>query len=222
MLLACYGVAGAKLPDFRLAPWPHQVATPGFELQDTDGHPRTLTSFAGSAVVIYFGFLSCPDLCPATLLKLSRVVKELGPTHRPVTVLFVTLDPEHDSPQALKMYVRAFDPRFVALTGSSESVNRAAAAFFVQHAHVTRDNRETIDHSTGLFLLDARGRLQAVGSTESKIEDLVHDLRLLTAESPFSRQLTQPRSTATGSAWADRHCAPRGQCRPVWTPGRSS
>jgi protein SCO1/2 len=182
MLLACNGIAVANPPDFRLAPWPHEVATPRFELQDADGHPRTLASFAGSVVVVYFGFTSCPDQCPATLLKLARVMKELGPTRRQVTVLFVTLDPEHDSPQALKAYVRAFDPRFIPLTGSSEALNRAAAAFFVQHARITRGDRVTIDHSTGLFLLDGRGRLRAVGSTQSKIEDLVHDLRLLMAE----------------------------------------
>ena len=181
VLLACTGIVGANEPDFRLAPWPHEVATPQFELQDADGHPRTLTSYVGSVVVVYFGFLSCPDQCPATLLKLSYAMKELGPTRRPVRVLFVTLDPEHDSPRALKAYVRAFDPRFIALTGSTEAVNRAAAAFFVQHARIVRADRETIDHSTGLFLLDARGQLRAAGSTESKLEDLVHDLRLLSS-----------------------------------------
>jgi protein SCO1 len=182
ILLACNGIACASEPAFRLAPWPNQVATPRFELQDADGHPRTLESFAGSVVVVYFGFLSCPDECPTTLLKLSGVMKQLEPTRRPVTVLFVTLDPEHDSPLALKAYVRAFDPRFIALTGSTAAVNQAAAAFFVQHARITRAGHETIDHSTGLFLLDARGRLRAVGSTRAKSEDLVHDLRLLAAQ----------------------------------------
>jgi protein SCO1/2 len=110
-------------------------------------------------------------------------MKELGPARRSVAVLFVTLDPEHDSPHALKAYVRGFDPRFIGLTGSSSAVNEAAAAFFVQHARITRAGQDTIDHSTGLFLLDARGRLRAVGSTESKIDDLVHDLRVLTAQS---------------------------------------
>jgi protein SCO1/2 len=183
MLLACNGITAASQPDFKLAPWPHQVATPRLELQDTGGHPRTLASFAGSVVVVYFGFVSCPDQCPATLLKLSRVMKELGSARQQVTVLFVTLDPEHDSPQALEAYVRGFDPHFIALTGSSEAVNRAAAAFFVQHARITRADRETIDHSTGLFLLDTSGQLRVVGSTGSKIEDLVHDLRLLMARS---------------------------------------
>jgi protein SCO1/2 len=181
MLLACCGSACAQDPAFRLAPWPHEVATPRFELQDTDGQPRTLESFAGSVVVVYFGFLSCPDECPTALLKLASVMRQLEATRRPVTVLFVTLDPEHDSPQALKTYVRAFDPRFIGLTGSRAAVNSAAAAFFVQYARITRDGRETLDHSTGLFLLDARGRLRVVGSTQSKIEDLVHDLRLLAA-----------------------------------------
>ncbi|HEY4215060.1 MAG TPA: SCO family protein [Steroidobacteraceae bacterium] len=187
MVIACTGAArpdapAASQPAFKLAPWPHAVPTPQFELQDTDGHLRTPASFSGSVMVIYFGFLSCPDQCPATLLKLSRVMKQLGQTRPPVTVLFVTLDPEHDSPGALKQYVRAFDPRFVALTGNREAVDRAAAAFFVQHARVRlADGSETIDHSTGLFLLDDHGRLRAVGSTQSKIDDLTHDLRVLTA-----------------------------------------
>jgi protein SCO1 len=182
VLLAFSGIACAEQPAFRLSPWPNQVATPQFELQGIDGQPHTVATFAGSVVVVYFGFLSCPDQCPATLLKLSLTLKELGPTRRPITVLFITLDPTHDSPKALKAYVQAFDPRFVALTGSTADVNRAAAAFFVQHARITSAGRETIDHSTGVFLLDARGRLRAVGSTQSRIEDFVHDLRLLAAQ----------------------------------------
>jgi protein SCO1/2 len=132
-------------------------------------------------VVVYFGFLGCPDMCPATLLKLSVALKKLGKTARPIKVLFVTLDPEHDSPKALAAYVRAFDPRIVALTGSKAQVDVAAAAFFVQHAEVTIDGHRTIDHSTGLFLLDDRGQLRAVGSTQSTPEDLAHDLGLLAA-----------------------------------------
>jgi protein SCO1/2 len=179
LLLACVGIADAQEGAFRLAPWPGQVAAPRFELQDTEGKSRTLASFAGSVVVVYFGFLSCPDECPTTLVKLASVMKQLDPADRPVTVLFITLDPEHDSPRSLKQYVRAFDPRFIGLTGSSAAVNQAAKSFFVQHARITRDGHQTIDHSTGLFLFGADGRLRAVGSTESTTEDLAHDLRLL-------------------------------------------
>ena len=181
--LLCCAVATARpeQSEFKLAPWPHALTTPRFELRSVDDQPRTLASFAGSVVVVYFGFLSCPDLCPATLLKLSHAMRQLGPTRRPVIVLFITLDPTHDKPAALKAYVRAFDPRIVALTGSTAAINEAAAAFFVQHSRVNVGGRDTIDHSTGVFLLDAQGRLQAVGSTESSIDDFVHDLRLLAA-----------------------------------------
>ena len=181
-LLVYTGTAQAQNRDFKLAPWPYQVATPQFELKDVSGQPRTVTSFAGSVVMVYFGFLSCPDQCPATLLKLARAVRELGPTRRPISILFITLDPEHDSPKALDAYVHAFDPRIVALTGSTQAVNRAAAAFFVQHARVNSSGNETIDHSTGVFLLNAQGQLQAVGSTQSSIADFVHDLRVLSSK----------------------------------------
>lgn len=167
---------------FRLPPWPNGVATPHIDLLDVDGHKRTLASFRGSVVVLYFGFVSCPDLCPATLLKLSLAMKELGPTRHSVKVLFVTLNPEQDSARALKAYVQAFDPRFVALTGSSAMVNKAAAAFFVQHARVSAGGHETIDHSGGIFLLDPHGELRVVGSPESTVEDIVHDMRSLAAQ----------------------------------------
>jgi protein SCO1/2 len=179
-IVAASGLASAG-PALKLAPWPNQVATPKFELQDVDGHSHTLASYSGSVVVVYFGFLSCPDLCPATLLKLSHALKKLGPTRRPVKVLFVTLDPTHDSPQALQAYVAAFDPEFTALTGSPGQVDQAAAAFFVQHSRLVLEGHETIDHSTGVFLLDAAGKLRAVGSDSATIPDFVHDLRLLTA-----------------------------------------
>lgn len=167
---------------FRLTPWPAQVVTPRIELADVDAHRRTLANFRGSVVVVYFGFVSCPDQCPAVLFKLSQAMKKLGATRRHIRVLFVTLDPEHDSALALKGYVHAFDPEFVALTGSSAMVNKAADAFFVQYARVTRNGGETIDHSSGLFLLDARGRLRVVGTAESTVDDLVHDMRLLAAD----------------------------------------
>src|SRR5262245_46718965 len=83
LLIVFTAAAFANQPEFRLAPWPHEVATPRFELQDADGHPRTVASYAGDVVVVYFGFLSCPDQCPATLFKLAQVMKGLGPTRRP-------------------------------------------------------------------------------------------------------------------------------------------
>jgi protein SCO1 len=183
LLLTCAGLCQAaesfSEPSLRLSAWPAGVATPRLNLMDVNGHRRALESFRGFGVVVYFGFVSCPEQCPAVLFKLAQVVKSLGPARQQVRVLFVTLDPEHDSARRLKQYVRAFDPDFVGLTGTSAMVNKAATDFFVQYARVRRNGGETIDHSSGLFLIDPSGRLRAVGSAESAVDDLVHDLGVL-------------------------------------------
>jgi protein SCO1 len=173
------GSAWAQTPAFRLAPWPAQVATPRIRLLDTHGRTRTLADFRGSVVVVYFGFLSCPDLCPTTMARLSQALKHLGAQQSEVQVLFITLDPERDSASALDAYTHAFGAQFAALTGSVAMINEAAAAFFVEHARVGEGSSASIDHSTGIFVLDPQGQLRVVGSTDSSVDDLAHDLGLL-------------------------------------------
>jgi protein SCO1/2 len=174
----------AHSPVFRLSPWPAGVATPAIRLLDTQGQARTLADFRGAVTVIYFGFLSCPDLCPMTMSRLALALKRLGTQPLPVRVVFITLDPERDSPAALDAYTHAFGPQFSALTGSTAMINDAAAAFFVEHARVGEGSSATIDHSTGIFVLDPKGRLRVVGSTDSTAEDLAHDFRLLARGRP--------------------------------------
>ncbi|HEY8051415.1 MAG TPA: SCO family protein [Steroidobacteraceae bacterium] len=169
----------AQSPAFRLAPWPAQVATPAIRLSDTQGHARTLADFRGSVTVVYFGFLSCPDLCPMTMSRLALALKHIGTQPVPIRVLFITLDPERDSPASLDAYTHAFGPQFSALTGSTAMIDAAAAAFFVEHARVGEGSSATIDHSTGIFVLDPKGRLRVVGAADSTAEDLAHDLKLL-------------------------------------------
>ena len=169
----------AQTPAFRLAPWPARIATPRIRLLDTQGRARALADFRGSVVVVYFGFLSCPDLCPTTMSRLSLAVKRLGARHSQVRVVFITLDPERDSASSLDAYTRAFGPEFSALTGSTAMINDAAAAFFVEHARVGEGSSATLDHSTGIFVLDRAGRLRVVGSADSTVDDLAHDLKLL-------------------------------------------
>jgi protein SCO1 len=173
------GRVRAESPAFRLATWPLQVATPQIRLLDTQGQARTLADFRGSVVVVYFGFLSCPDLCPTTMSKLSLALKRLGAQQLHIKVVFITLDPERDSASALDAYTHAFGAQFTALTGSTAMINEAAAAFFVEHARVGEGSSATIDHSTGIFVLDPTGRLRLVGSTDSTVDDLAHDLGLL-------------------------------------------
>jgi protein SCO1 len=168
----------------RLAVWPQGGGSPAFKLVDTEGAPRTLSDYHGQVVVIFFGFLHCPDACPAELFKLALVMKQLGQVAAHVKVLFITLDPERDTPAALKSYVSAFDPRFIGLTGTTAQVDQAASGFNVQYARVPLGNDYTIDHSTAIFLFDGAGRLRRIGATNSPVADFVQDITELVAKRP--------------------------------------
>ncbi len=188
-VLASVGLAGAAPSatpkgQSRLAVWPRGVASPGFNLVDADGVPRTLSSYRGRVVVTFFGFMHCPDVCPAELLKLSRVMKELGEVAADVQVLFITLDPNRDTPAALKRYVSAFDPRFTGLTGTTTQIDQAANSFNVQYAHVQLGSDYTIDHATAVFLIDRTGRLRLIGAADSSVADFVDSINTLAAEKP--------------------------------------
>ena len=164
---------------FRLAVWPQGTESPVLRLRDLAGRPRELADYRGRVLVIFFGFVRCPDACPAELFKLALAMKRLGPLSEHVQVLFVTLDPERDTPPVLKSYLSAFDPRFVGLTGSTADIDRAAMSFYVEYARVGRGADYSIDHSTSTFVLDAHGRLRLVGTLETSVEDWVHDLSLV-------------------------------------------
>jgi protein SCO1/2 len=167
---------------YRLALWPQQARAPDFKLVDFDGRPRSLADFSGRILVVFFGFVRCPDVCPAELFKLALVMKQLGRLSERVQVLFVTLDPEHDTPTMLKSYVKTFDPRFVGLTGTAAQIDEAADRFFVEYARVTAGADYSIDHSTSTFVLDGGRRLRLVGTPNTSISDFVHDLAALAEE----------------------------------------
>ena len=182
-------VAGAALPAapttpaaFKLAPWPQAAHTPGFTLRDADGAMRTLRDYRGKIVVVFFGFLRCPGICSAEMHKLTVVMKQLGERASRVQVLFITLDPQHDSPKLLKAYMGAFDPRFVGLTGTTAQLNQATSSFQVQYAHVPQGKDYTIAHSTATLIIDAAGRLRLVSAADTPVADLAHDLGILLDE----------------------------------------
>jgi protein SCO1/2 len=168
--------------DFRLAVWPRRTLSPTLRLLDFNGRARALADYRGRVLVIFFGFVHCPDACPAELFKLALAMKRLGPLREHVQVLFVTLDPQRDTAQVLKDYVTAFDPQFVGLRGSSAEIDRAAASFYVEYARVGRGSDYSIDHSTSTFVLDALGRLRLVGTLDTTVDDWVHDLGLVAME----------------------------------------
>jgi protein SCO1 len=169
----------------RLAVWPQGAPSPRFSLVDVEGVPRTLSDYRGRVVVILFGFLHCPDACPAELFKVAVVMRQLGSVAARVQVLFITLDPERDRPASLASYVSGFDRRFAALTGTTAQVDEAASSFNVQYARVPLGNSYTIDHSTAIYLLDGAGHLRLVGAADSPVADFVHDIGALASERPI-------------------------------------
>jgi protein SCO1 len=158
----------------------------GTELSLTDHNrkPRTLADFRGKVVVLFFGYTHCPDVCPTTLSELSQVMKLLGPDADRVQVLFVTVDPERDTPAVLAEYVTAFDPRFLGLYGDAEATRRAAKEFkvFYEKHEGSAVGQYTMDHSAGTYVIDTEGRLRLFVGYGKADADLAQDIRTLLNE----------------------------------------
>ena len=152
-----------------------------FNLIDATGKPRTLADYRGKAVVIFFGYTQCPDVCPTTLAELAEVMKKLGPDADRVQVLFVTIDPERDTQDLLSQYVPAFDPRFMGLFGDAAATERTAKEFKIiyQKRPGATAGSYTVDHSAGTFIFDPQGRLRLYVSYGQGPEVFAHDLREL-------------------------------------------
>ncbi|WP_293778192.1 SCO family protein [uncultured Oxalicibacterium sp.] len=153
----------------------------GFELLDHTGQKRTLADFKGKAVVVFFGFMHCPDVCPTTMMEMSNVMKQLGPDADRVQVIFITLDPTRDTPDLLSQYVTAFDPRFVGLYGTPEEIDRTAKEFKVFYEKVPgkEPGSYTIDHTAGSYVFDPTGRIRLFIRHGQGVDSVVHDLKLL-------------------------------------------
>lgn len=149
------------------------------DLTDHTGRPRHLEDFRGKAVVVFFGFTHCPDVCPTTLAEVAAGLKKLGPDADRVQVLFVTVDPERDTPQALAQYVTAFDPRFLGLYGNQAETLRAAKEFKIYYEKRKSGDTYTVDHSSQSYVIDPQGRLRLLVRPERIARDLSDDLRTL-------------------------------------------
>jgi len=152
-----------------------------FSLIDHNGTPRTLADYRGKAVVVFFGYTQCPDFCPTTLAELAEAMKRLGPDAERVQVLFVTVDPERDTPALLKNYVPAFDPRFIGLYGDADATARTAKEFKVvyQKRPGQTPGTYTMDHSAGTFIFDPNGKLRVYVGYGQGAEVFAHDIKAL-------------------------------------------
>jgi protein SCO1/2 len=152
-----------------------------FTLSDHNGKIRSLADFNGKATVIFFGYTSCPDICPTMLSRLAEVMKVLGPEAEKVQVLFVSLDPERDSAERLKEFVPWFYPSFLGLRGDAAQIKAVSEEFrvFSSRREVGSQLGYILDHSAGAYVLDPAGRLRLYVRDGASAEDIAGDIRLL-------------------------------------------
>lgn len=155
-----------------------------FQLVDQHGQTRTLGDFRGKVLVVFFGYTQCPDVCPTTLAELAQVKQSLGPDGEQVQGIFITVDPERDTPDLLKAYLANFDPSFVALRGTAEQIQAAAKEFkvFYQKVPGKTEGSYTMDHTAASYLFDRQGRVRVFSRYGSGAQALAEDLKLLIAE----------------------------------------
>ncbi len=155
-----------------------------FSLPDANGQQRTLKDFAGKVVVVFFGYTQCPDVCPTTLQELAEVKQLLGADGERLQAIFVSLDPERDTPEMLKAYMGNFDPSFVALRGTPEQTAAIAKDFKIFYKKVEGQTPQTstLDHSAGSYVYDPAGRLRVYERYGSGPQVLVSDVRTLLSE----------------------------------------
>src|SRR5688500_17377584 len=162
LLGACDSGPQFKSTDITGAPYGHSL-----ELTDHTGKPRRLEDFRGKAVVLFFGFTHCPDVCPTTLADIAQAIKTLGPDAERVQVLMVSVDPERDTPAALAKYVTAFDPRFLALRGDLAATRKVAGESTRYFEKAKSGDGYTVTHSAQSYGIDPHGRLRALGRQDS-------------------------------------------------------
>jgi protein SCO1/2 len=179
VLTACN--KGAQAPDFRSTDITGADFGKDFQLADFNGQQRQLADFRGKVVAVFFGYTHCPDVCPTTLSELASAVKKLGPDAGKVQVLFITADPERDTPAVLKQYVTAFDPTFLGLRGTPEQTAQVAKTFkvIIQKSPGSDADNYTVDHSSGTYVYDASGRLRLYMSYGQSADLFAHDIAQL-------------------------------------------
>jgi protein SCO1/2 len=183
-LAACDQIGGAAKPAFRGVDLTGASYARQLSLPDQDGKPRSLADFKGKVVVVFFGYTQCPDVCPTTLAELAQVKKSLGADGERVQGVFVTVDPERDTPELLKPYMTSFDPSFVALRGNAEQLKDAAREFKVYYAKVPGKTPEsyTMDHTAASFIFDTQGRVRVFARYGAGAQALADDIKLLLNE----------------------------------------
>ncbi len=155
---------------------PRQI--PDYALVDMNGQPFKLSQLRGRSVLIFFGYTFCPDVCPLTLAELKQIKALLGPNAADVAVLYISVDPERDSPEVLKRYIGAFDPDFLSATGDIETVRRFATEFgaaFEKQKPAGTSASYLVAHTSFTYLLDREGRWRMTFAFKTPVEEVARE-----------------------------------------------
>jgi protein SCO1/2 len=184
-------VAVAAAVGLHGAPAAARVRAPDFTLVDQSGHRFQFSAQAGRPRVLFFGYSHCGDVCPLTLEKLAHAKTAAGAAGAPLEVVFITVDPQRDSPAVLLRFINHYDPSFFALTGSSRQLARVYAAYHVSHrvlASPGRPHDYDVEHSSFLYYVGADGRLRGFGDWTDSQQIVTQNVRDLVARSSAAEQ----------------------------------
>lgn len=179
--LALAGCQPAQQPVFRGTDLTGTEFARDFRLTDHNGRVRTLADFRGKVVAVFFGYTHCPDVCPTTLSAFAAALEQLGPQAERVQVIFVTVDPERDTPEVLRQFVPAFNPAFLGMYTDPASLRQLAREYKVvyQKTGVKAADDYLVDHSAGTYVYDTKGDLRLQIPYGSAPDAIAHDLKAL-------------------------------------------
>jgi protein SCO1/2 len=152
-----------------------------FSLPDQHGQVRTIKDFAGKVVVVFFGFTQCPDVCPTSMVELAQIKKTLGADGDKLQAVFISVDPERDTPQVLKAYMDNFDPSFLALRPTMEQLSQVTKDFKIYYKKVDgkTPGSYSMDHTAGSYVYDTKGNLRLYSRYGNDVAGFTSDIRQL-------------------------------------------
>ena len=186
LVVAGLGLAGCKdSPSFSAVDITGADYATGFSLTDHNGQARTLADFKGKVVVIFFGYTQCPDVCPTSMTELAQAKQLLGADGDKLQGLFVSVDPERDTPEIMKAYMANFDPGFLALYAAPNALPELTKSFRIYYKKVDgkTPTSYTMDHSAGSYVYDTQGRIRLYHRYGSGAAALAGDVKKLLAQS---------------------------------------
>jgi protein SCO1/2 len=182
LMLLWFGVVHADPSALKAGVFDPPRQAPDFTLQGSNGQELRLGSFRGKVVVLGFGFTSCANVCPTTLATLAAARRNLGSAASDVQVVYVTVDPQRDTPAQMKKYLATFDPTFMGGSGTENALAKVRSAYGIQAEKKLFGNDYTYAHSSYTYLIDRKGVLRALMPYGHAPSDYVHDLNVLLAE----------------------------------------